>query len=248
MNYYGTTFWSPTDLTHYGVLGMKWGVRRYQNKDGSLTAAGRKHYGTSGLNNQKAEKLEKNIRDANKPHKKIPGGRTIQNAVNQKRYNANREVTKFAFDLVKQSKELSDLISEARKCEQIETDAYEKWSGNEKLQNQTIKDFLKATGKVDESEYYLKLKGIDAVSDVWDYYTEHTPELKINRERAYDLSVKFRENTKSAFKSALGAYGSKKLKDVGWASSPTLSEYLANKANLYYCDYVLGGDSIFKKR
>ena len=29
-------------LAHYGVLGMKWGVRRYQNKDGSLTAAGKK--------------------------------------------------------------------------------------------------------------------------------------------------------------------------------------------------------------
>ena len=30
-------------LAHYGVLGMKWGVRRYQNKDGSLTAEGRRH-------------------------------------------------------------------------------------------------------------------------------------------------------------------------------------------------------------
>lgn len=33
-----------SDLTHYGVLGMKWGVRRYQNADGSLTAAGQRRY------------------------------------------------------------------------------------------------------------------------------------------------------------------------------------------------------------
>jgi hypothetical protein len=32
------------ELYHHGVKGMKWGVRRYQNKDGSLTAQGRKRY------------------------------------------------------------------------------------------------------------------------------------------------------------------------------------------------------------
>lgn len=35
-------------LQHYGVLGMKWGQRRFQNKDGSLTAAGKKHYEKTG--------------------------------------------------------------------------------------------------------------------------------------------------------------------------------------------------------
>ncbi len=32
-------------LLHYGIKGMKWGVRRYQNYDGSLTDAGKKRYG-----------------------------------------------------------------------------------------------------------------------------------------------------------------------------------------------------------
>ena len=31
------------DLFHYGVKGQKWGVRRFQNKDGTLTAEGRAH-------------------------------------------------------------------------------------------------------------------------------------------------------------------------------------------------------------
>ena len=30
------------ELQHHGILGMKWGVRRYQNKDGSLTPAGKR--------------------------------------------------------------------------------------------------------------------------------------------------------------------------------------------------------------
>lgn len=29
-------------LAHFGILGMKWGIRRFQNKDGSLTPAGKK--------------------------------------------------------------------------------------------------------------------------------------------------------------------------------------------------------------
>lgn len=35
---------SDNELLHWGIKGMKWGRRRYQNKDGSLTPAGKKRY------------------------------------------------------------------------------------------------------------------------------------------------------------------------------------------------------------
>ena len=46
------------ELCHWGIKGMKWGVRRYQNKDGTLTPLGRKHYTGPEDSNSEKEKID----------------------------------------------------------------------------------------------------------------------------------------------------------------------------------------------
>lgn len=48
------------ELMHYGVKGMKWGVRRYQNKDGTLTSAGKlRKQASENLKNADTQNLER---------------------------------------------------------------------------------------------------------------------------------------------------------------------------------------------
>lgn len=48
------------ELYHWGIKGMKWGVRRYQNKDGTLTPAGKMRYDDSDSETTKKAKRDYN--------------------------------------------------------------------------------------------------------------------------------------------------------------------------------------------
>jgi hemolysin activation/secretion protein len=58
-------------LYHHGTKGMKWGIRRYQNKDGSLTPAGRKRYSSEAARLKDREKVIKNKERTNAKIEKL---------------------------------------------------------------------------------------------------------------------------------------------------------------------------------
>ena len=57
-SYYPVSYSSSSYLAHSGVKGMKWGVRRYMNRDGSLTKKGQKKYGKYYQDRENYEKYK----------------------------------------------------------------------------------------------------------------------------------------------------------------------------------------------
>ena len=51
-------------LEHHGIPGMRWGVRRFQNKDGSLTSKGKKRYSTVVSDKELSEYRKRKIAEA----------------------------------------------------------------------------------------------------------------------------------------------------------------------------------------
>lgn len=66
-NYYGVVWSYGNELEHHGIKGQRWGVRRYQNEDGTLTPEGKERYTyTTGLPGERKMSLVGRIKFGNK--------------------------------------------------------------------------------------------------------------------------------------------------------------------------------------
>ena len=77
-NYFAidTDIYENEELKHFGILGMHWGIRRYQNPDGTLTPEGRERYLKTDSNCKKTLTKEGYEQFFNREHKNTKSYRT----------------------------------------------------------------------------------------------------------------------------------------------------------------------------
>ena len=89
------------ELMHYGVKGMKWGVRRYRNKDGSLTTTGKKRYSD--------EERKENSRELNSAIAKSKAKSSTGRPSAKEIYETSSTMKKFAEATKKDYKKRNDI-------------------------------------------------------------------------------------------------------------------------------------------
>lgn len=98
------------ELYHHGIKGMKWGRRRYQNEDGSRTAAGKKRYYSTSIRSALArrsnEKVDKGFKDWNE---------NVQKRDNAVDLGKKATAAKLAYEANKSDKGLRNAYRDANK-------------------------------------------------------------------------------------------------------------------------------------
>lgn len=196
------------ELYHHGILGMKWGIRRYQNKDGTLTEAGKKRYGS-------AEALE--VDKALKEHTKVSNKDPMTRSGKSKQFERMRELeNKIGQTISSDDKELQKLAKDFNK---IKGEIH--WY-NRQLQREAEK---KSGG--DKDKLYAEYE------KTYGYGKNRDKKLTKLEEKSSKIFESYVKASEKAVDRMLGNIGNEKLRDFNVAGSVTKRQRAARLVRSY---------------
>ena len=191
-----------SELYHHGIKGMKWGVRRYQNKDGSLTEAGKKR-----ITKQLVKEYKKDYNSAQPFRTSDKFDQTTKELV-------KNTIRKSDIDNVRAAKKkFLDVADESDAAEQKLMDLARKIG---------TKEFEKEYKK--HPEYFPDEKSKDMALDSYifeDGYAEaqrRNPDLVAKTNATEQAYRNYQEECKKVADRVLDSYGDTKLYDCEWYS------------------------------
>lgn len=210
-------------LAHYGIPGMKWGVRRYQNDDGGLTEAGKKRYARLGSKILREEVRKKELT------KKFDSKVARSSIKAQKKYSKAAKLRNKEFGLFTTKSKADRLEYKARKLE----------ARADKMTSE-IDDTKAKIAKADAliSKYNRKMSQLDPKG------VENGRLYANKRHQAYADLVKENEKALSEWKSARDSADDYFAKNGGTFYKETLKEGGSYKENR--ADYAVDNPK-FKK-
>ena len=154
-------------LSHHGVKGQKWGERKYQYEDGSLTAEGRRHYGY-GEERDKLRAEIKMVREKSRAERAIVREKARATRLMEKQINKERERTEKArqkqqlklqkiknAEKEKRSKEYEKRNAEREKRKEIEKQEQlkrlDEFKKKHPLQYNRLKKYLREDGTLNDA-------------------------------------------------------------------------------------------------
>ena len=168
--------YSDDYLAHYGVPGMKWGVRRYQSKDGTLTSAGKKRYSKSNdVSRMSTEELRQKVNRMNNEQRYIELNKSSTSRISKTADGIER-ASKMGNDVNKVYRSVKgdnnpyskvagqglDALSRAsrvaKKIDKAARDKKASENATKKLETMSDKDLAREVERLDLERQYSRLK------------------------------------------------------------------------------------------
>lgn len=229
------------ELYHHGIKGQKWGVRRYQNPDGTLTDIGRKRYGTYADYKEVKNLIKNNSEGHNSNYVHNAEAAVYEKSNIVKNVLDDESVKKARDEYKKLNKTFDEYYKNREKYEKMtaeyEYDAFG-YGKNQGLSKKQYTEYWLNAGDMDQGSFnsqviYLASKGINP----WKFSEKYDTAIK-----NYGQAVSNKLNNMPIENPKVPDYGNLSYK-YGRNLKDMVKDTIHNYENIYYSEVTGGPDN-----